>query len=81
MKSYLLCLLLFNIITEFCYVRGINVEEKIPEECKIYNNLKNLPNDYNCCNVKCISITCDDQNECGYDISVCDDQKEHVQCM
>jgi len=42
MKLYLLYLLLFNIISKFCYVRGINVEEKILEEWKIYNSLKNF---------------------------------------
>jgi len=70
MKLYLLFLFIFNFIIEFYYVKGINVEEKIPEECKIYNSLKNLSNNYNCCNEKCTS-----------DITVCDDQKEYVQCM
>jgi len=71
MKLYLLCLFIFNIFIKFYYVRGIEqVEEKIPEECKIYNSLKNLPNDYNCCNEECIS-----------NITVCNEQKEYVQCV
>jgi len=66
MKIYILYLILFNIIIESCSVLG-----EVPEECKIYNSLKNLPSDTDCCQLQC---------KVNANINVCNEQGQ-VQCL